>query len=95
MNVPNANKLKNILKVSVSTMFHLCCTHPPPKYEVVKDAIPWLTKIVAEEDDLQILTCSVKTLAYFSGRNEKAHAPKTIHFLIEDKFLKKLISFLS
>ena len=81
---------KSILEKGVWVLRNLCRANPPPNYELVREAIPFLSNVILEGDNQEILEDALGILVDFSDGGERS-----IQDLIDLGWLiKKLVSLL-
>ena len=70
-----ASTKHSMTKNSSWTISNLCRGKPPPLYEMVREALPALAAVVAEQNDAEILSDSLWALSHLSeGSEDKADA---------------------
>ena len=58
---------QNIRKQATGTLFNLCRGTPLPQFELVKNAIGPLARVLKEEEDIEMLADSAWAISYLSG----------------------------
>jgi len=86
------NENKSVLQSGVWLLGNLCDSEPPPDYELIKEAIPFIAKVVIDETDLEILEAALHTLTILTDND--GIKEKVIQYLIHSGCLPKLVSFL-
>jgi importin subunit alpha-6/7 len=61
---------KSTIKHGTWALSNLCRGKPLPEYELVKDALPVLAKVLLTQDDPEVITDATWALSYLSG-NQK------------------------
>ena len=87
---------KFILETGVWVLKILCECNPPPNYELVKEAIPFLAKVVIEEENQEILADAISILANLSDDQRcGGNGAISIQYLIDSGgLIGKLLSLL-
>lgn len=80
---------KNTIKHGTWAISNLCRGKPLPDFELVKDAIPILARVIMKEDDLEVLTDATWALSYLSDGSDSR-----IQCVIDTGCVPRLVSLL-
>ena len=94
--IMRTTEYKVILERGICALKGLCRCYPPPNYELVKEAIPFLAKVVIEEENQEILADAISILANLSDDQQcGGNGEISIQYLIDSGgLIGKLLSLL-